>query len=174
MSLHELFRRMQFLVSKDKQRLELEEEMGLHRELRARQLLKQGMAPRDAAIGASRLFGNETLLKEKANDMWGWRWLEDLGRDLKQTGRMLGANPGFAAIAILTLALGIGANTAIFSVMNSLLLQSLPVAEPQELYHVETSGMPRDTMQTGNDNQMSFSDYVFEHLSRNTRKTVAA
>ena len=90
--------------------------MVLHRELRAQQIATEGVAPAEAAHMASRFFGNETLLKEKAGDMWGWNWLEDLGSDLRQTGRMLVANRGFAAIAILTLALGIGANTAIFSV----------------------------------------------------------
>ncbi|HLJ16401.1 MAG TPA: hypothetical protein VKV15_18020 [Bryobacteraceae bacterium] len=57
--------------------------------------------------------------------MSGWNWLEDLGRDLRQTGRMLAGNRGFAVIAILTLALGIGANTAIFSVTNALLLRTM-------------------------------------------------
>jgi predicted permease len=162
-----LVRRIQFLLSRERQRRELEEEMRLHRELRARQLEGRGLKPAEALHTAARLFGNETLLKEKANDMWGWNWLEDLGRDWKQTVRVLAANRGFAAIAILTLALGIGANTAIFSVTNALLLQTLPVTEPQQLYRVQTSRMPNNANNTGNPRK-SFSDYVFEHLRGNS------
>jgi hypothetical protein len=156
-------RRIYFLLSQDRQRRELAEEMRLHRELRARQLQDQGLERGEAARTAARLFGNETLLKEKANDMWRWNWLEDLGRDWRQTGRMLAANRGFAAIAILTLALGIGANTAIFSVTNALLLQSLPVADAQQLYRVNTTRMPNGAGNTGN-SRTSFSDHVFENL----------
>jgi predicted permease len=158
-----LLRRIHFLLSQDRQRREVEEEMRLHRELRARQLQEQGLACSEASQTAARLFGNETLLKEKANDMWGWNWLEDLERDWRQTGRMLAANRGFAAIAVLTLALGIGANTAIFSVTNALLLKSLPVADPLQLYRVNTTRMPNSAGNTGN-SRTSFSDYVFENL----------
>ena len=153
-----LIRRVRFLLNRSKEQQDLEEEMRLHRELRARQLAGEA-----ADQMASRLFGNQTLWKERANDMWGWNWLEDLGRDWKQTGRMLSANRGFASIAILTLALGIGANTAIFSVVNALLLQNLPVPHPQQLYRIKTDRMPWNTSNTG-DPSTSFSDYVFEHL----------
>jgi hypothetical protein len=162
-SLKILLRRIHFLLNRYANRREMEEEMRLHRELRALQIARQGHQAGDAALMASRLFGNSTLLKERANEMWGWNWLEDLERDLRQTGRMLAANRGLAVVAILTLALGIGANTAIFSVTDALLLRSMPIPNPQEVYRVRTDRMPNNASNTG-DAETSFSDYVFEHL----------
>ena len=78
-------------------------------------------------------FGNETLARETARDMWGWRWLGDLLQDVRYGTRLLGKNPGFTAVAILTLALGIGANTAIFSLVDTVMLKMLPVQKPEEL-----------------------------------------
>lgn len=163
---HAFFRRLQFLLSRDKQRQELEEEMRLHIELRTQKLLQQDL--RAPEYMAQRLFGNQTLLKEQANDMWGWNWLEDLARDLKQTKRMLAANPGFAVIAILTLALGIGANTAIFTVTNALLLKSFPLPDPQQLYRVFTTRQPWTVGNTG-DSTTSFSNNLYQHLRTNQR-----
>ncbi len=163
MSVFELLQRLRFLRSRRRHEQELQEEMLLHRELRARQIARQGIEATEAAVLAARLFGNEALLKEKANDMWGWNWLDDLIRDLRQTGRMLAANRGFSSIAILMLALGIGANTAIFSVTNALLLRMMPVHDPQQLYRVSCDGQPDNASNTGN-SQTSFSDYVFQHL----------
>lgn len=163
MAFREFKRRLAFLRSKAAQEQDLEDEMRLHRELRARQLTQEGIEERDASHEAVRRFGNETLLKEKANDMWGWTWLDDLRMDLRHTGRMLAGNPGFTAVAILTLALGIGANSAIFSVTNALLLKSLPVREPKQLFHVRCDRQPDGAGDTG-DPASSFSYYVFEHL----------
>jgi predicted permease len=80
-----------------------------------------------------REFGNVTLVKETTRAMWGWTSLERLWQDLRYGARMLGRNPGFTAVAVLSLALGIGANTAIFTVIDALLLKTLPVKDPQEL-----------------------------------------
>jgi hypothetical protein len=86
---------------------------------------------------------------------------------LRYTGRTLAANRGFAGVAILTLALGIGANTA-----NAVLLRRLPVASPEQLYRVNTSQMPWDSSNTGT-SSTSFSDFVFEHL-RNNHEVLSA
>ncbi len=166
MNTGELLRRISFLIRSRAHRHEIQEEMSLHRELRARQLAEQGGAPEESSLQASRLFGNQTLLEEKANDMWGWNWLEDFGKDLRHTARIIGANRAFATFAILTLALGIGANTAIFSVTNALLLRTLPVQDPGRIYHVLCDGQPDGASNTGNDST-SFSDYVFQHLRTN-------
>jgi len=87
----------------------------------------------EARYAAARAFGNATAMSERGREAWGWRWLEDFVGDLKFGARMLRKDPGFAATAILTLALGIGANTAIFTVVNTVLLQPLPYRDPGQL-----------------------------------------
>ncbi len=89
--------------------------------------------------------------------MWTWNWIDDLAKDIHHTVRMLSANPLFSAVAVLTLALGIGANTAIFSVANAILLRTLPVHDARRVFflHVEP-GQPDGAGNTGNGNS-SFS-----------------
>jgi len=118
MSLRELARRFSFLLHRDRQLDDLETEMRLHRELRAAKLERQGLTHAQATNAAERQFGNKTLLKEVSANMWTWTWLDDLAKDLRHTCRMLRANPLFTLVVVLTLALGIGANSAIFSVIN--------------------------------------------------------
>jgi putative ABC transport system permease protein len=109
------------------------EEMQLHLELRAQKLRWQGMTDAGARAAARRRFGNVLRLREEAADVWGWRWLEDLVQDLRFAARDLGRHKAFAATAIVTLALGIGANAAIFSVVNGVVLRPLPFAAPERL-----------------------------------------
>jgi len=80
-----------------------------------------------------RKFGNVTRVKEDTREVWSFVWLEQLWQDIHFGLRMLGKSPGFAAVAILTLALGIGANTAIFSLIDAVMLRSLPVENPSQL-----------------------------------------
>ncbi len=159
-----LFRRIKLLFLRDKYLADLEAEMLLHRELRADWLAGQGLDTDQAAAAAQRRFGNTTLLKEDSHNMLTWNLFADLLKDLRYSIRSLFANPLFAVVAILTLALGIGANTAIFSVINAVLLRGLPVAHPEQMVylHVEP-GQPDGASNTGNGNS-SFSEYVFEQL----------
>ena len=119
---------------------DLEEEMRLHLELRQQQQIECGMTPDDARAAARRRFGNITSLREKSHLAWGWEWFEQLMQDMWYGLRTFRSNPTFALVAILTLALGIGANTAIFSVVNGVLLRPLPYGNPGRLTMVWEKG----------------------------------
>jgi len=110
-----------------------DEEMRFHVDARTEEYIRRGMTPSDARREALRRFGNSTLAREQTRDADSFRVLADAARDLRYAARLLARNPGFAAIAIVTLAIGIGANTAIFSLFNGLLLNRLPVREPERL-----------------------------------------
>jgi predicted permease len=95
-------------------------------------------------------------------------WIEDFGKDVRQAFRSLTANPLFAAVAVLALALGIGANTAIFSVMNAVVLRLLPIHDPARVFNLKCDGQPNGASNTGN-SDTSFSVNVFEQLRKNRR-----
>jgi len=131
--LSELGRRCWMLIRRRQFDADLEEEMCLHLELKEQELVRAGLAPSDARYAALRRFGNAAALKEKSHMAWGWERFEQLVQDVNYGVRAMLRSPGITIVALLSLALGIGAITAIFSLMDALMLRSLPVKDPGRL-----------------------------------------
>jgi predicted permease len=125
--------RLRNLGKKDALDRNLDDELRAHLEMRADDGVASGLSPKDARYDAQKRFGNSLQVKERTRDMDIFAWLESVWQDIRFGARSLRKSPGFASVAILTLALGIGANTAIFSLFDAVLLESLPVREPARL-----------------------------------------
>jgi predicted permease len=129
----ELRRRLRMLFHRGQFQQDLDEEMRLHVELRREQQMAAGLGADAARSAALRRFGNTTRIREESQRAWGWERLETLAQDAGYGLRAMLRTPGVTAIALLSLALGIGANTAIFSFLNAVMLRSLPVKAPEQL-----------------------------------------
>jgi predicted permease len=127
----------------DEKQTALEQEIATHLEMSARDHEDRGASPQQAAQAARRDFGNVALVEHVARDQWRGRWLEDFTQDLRHGARLLRRNLGFTIIAVLTLALGIGANTAIFSLVDGILLRPLPYTHPNELISLNNGSYPK-------------------------------
>jgi len=125
------------LFNRDRLDSELDRELSDHIERQVADFVRGGMTESDARRRARLAFGGDVQITEACRDARGTRWVEDIVQDIRYSIRILLRSPAFALVAILSLALGIGANTAIFSIVNSLLLRSLPVRAPEQLVIVE-------------------------------------
>ena len=117
-------------------------EIESHIRLEADRLIADGMPAAEAQFAARRAFGNVSMAQERFNESQRWQWWQSLGRDLRYGSRLLRKSPAFTAAAALTIALGVGANTAVFSLLDAVLLQLLPVKAPKELVFIDRCRRP--------------------------------
>src|SRR5262249_15858270 len=168
----QLWRRLLSLARRGRFEREMEEEMRFHLDMQIEQNLASGMAMEEARYAARRQFGNQTWLKESSHEMWSLNLIETLIQDLRYGVAMLRKNPGFPAWAALTGALGIGANPAIFSVINPLLLRPLPSPESQRIVDVwhpppqeSFPGLDRFSVSPANFLDWKSQNEVFEQMA---------
>ena len=135
----QIFRKLGWMAQRSRKEAELRDELQFHLQEEAEQAEAAGLTTEQAKSAARRELGNVTLLMEDTRATWGWIYLERFWQDLRYAVRTWRRNPGFAAAAILSLTLGIGANTAIFSLLNAVVFRLLPVADPQQLVQFTNS-----------------------------------
>ncbi len=162
-ALREGLQRMRSFFQKEQRDLELDAEVAAHLELAVEENMRRGMSADEARRQALIRFGGVMQAKEQQREARGLPWLDVLLQDLRYTFRTLGRDRGFALIAVIILGLGIGANIAVFSVVNTILLRPLPLRNPQELVRI----LSKKT--TGGESSMTYSADATEEFQRRNR-----
>src|SRR5580693_207661 len=160
MSLTRSLTKLGALFRKDAIDCELDAEIRSHLAMEVEENVENGMDPEQARRAAQRAFGHVGLAKDDSRSAWIYRWIEDLGKDLRFGVRMLVKNRGFSAVAVISLALGFGLNTTIFTVVNAILLNPLPVRDVSRLVELDTVDTKTKVTQTNFDKLgMSFPNF---------------
>jgi putative ABC transport system permease protein len=162
--------RLRALFRRESVLRDIEEELRVHVEMETETNIKRGMAPDEARAAALKSFGNPVRHTERGYDIRGGGWLETLWQDLRYGARMLVKQPGFTLVVVVTLALGIGANTTIFSVVNAVLLRPLPFKESERLITLQ----PVDVRQSDSHNSVSYPNFVDWRAESNSFEQLAA
>jgi predicted permease len=164
-------RRLQMLLHRDEFQRELDEELRLHLELRREQQVARGATPEAAQRSAYRRFGNLTRIHERSRMAWGWNWLERSVRNLNYGARTLRRSPSFSIVAVLVMALGIGATTSLFTIVRAVLLRPLPFRDPDKLvmlyehYRQNTGGDGFNAVAPGDYRDWRSQTHSFEDMA---------
>jgi predicted permease len=129
----QLMMRSQLLFRRGKEGARLNDELEFHLDQQIAENIAAGMSAEDARHAALRTFGNPTVLRDQARNTWSWNWLEQIFKDIRIGTRTLARTPGFAIVSILVIAIGIGTNVSLFTIVRSVLLKPLPFKDPDRL-----------------------------------------
>jgi predicted permease len=172
-----IYTRLYGLLRKGRVEREMEEELRFHLRMRTRENIEHGMKPEEAEREARRRFGNVGRIKDLARDIKGGGLMETLLQDLRYGARILSKNPGFTLTAVVTLSLGVGVNTAIFSLINAVLLRPLPYPQPERIMTIweesAAAGVAKQNFAPGNYADLKAQQTVFERTAALARSEMS-